>query len=194
MQTWRTSFTQQLFQTRLTSLLGHIEDSLSCRRNVKSWKIFSLLCLLVFGTGKVFHLMVVTFNTTNSNSLQTASDFSISSVWAWSRQTEVGSSSLAGADTKREEKKNSWEGTPLAVQWLRPCASEVGGAGSIPGQGTEIPQAVWCDQTKTKQNSWSTLRINYSVYIAGLSSHFIQSLLLWQPFSLSWPFHQTLCT
>ena len=131
-------------------IYGHTEDSLSCRHNVKSWKIFSLLCFLFLGMGKVFHGMGVTFNTTNSNSLQIANGFSISSVWAWSRQTEVGSSSLPGVDAKREEKKNPWEGTLLAVQWLRPCVSKVGGAGLIPGQGTEIPQAMWCGQTKTK--------------------------------------------
>ena len=29
-------------------------------------------------------------------------------------------------------------GTSLAVQWLRPCASNAGGVGSIPGWGTKI--------------------------------------------------------
>ena len=44
-------------------------------------------------------------------------------------------------------------GTSLVVQWLRPCASNAGGLGSIPGQGTyshmlqlTIPQAA----TKTE--------------------------------------------
>ena len=58
--------------------------------------------------------MVVTFHTTNSNSLQIANDFSISSVWAWSRQREIGSSNLPGADTNREEEKIHGKGLP----WL----------------------------------------------------------------------------
>ena len=33
-------------------------------------------------------------------------------------------------------------GTSLAVQWLRLCASNAGGTGSIPGQGTKIPHAA----------------------------------------------------
>ena len=32
------------------------------------------------------------------------------------------------------------------VLWLSLCASSEGGAGSIPGQGTEIPLAVGCSQ------------------------------------------------
>jgi len=33
-------------------------------------------------------------------------------------------------------------GTSLAVQWLRLCASNSGGTGSVPGWGTEIPQTT----------------------------------------------------
>ena len=29
------------------------------------------------------------------------------------------------------------------VQWLTPCASTAEGTGSMPGQGTKIPCAVW---------------------------------------------------
>lgn len=36
--------------------------------------------------------------------------------------------------------------TSLAVRQLRPHASIAGGRGSIPGQGAEIPQAVWQGQ------------------------------------------------
>ena len=39
-------------------------------------------------------------------------------------------------------------GTSLAVQWLGLRASTAGGTGSIPGQGTKIPHAVWCSQKK----------------------------------------------
>ena len=34
------------------------------------------------------------------------------------------------------------KGTSLAVQWLRLQASTEGGAGSIPGRGTQIPHAA----------------------------------------------------
>ena len=52
--------------------------------------------------------------------------------------------------------KNSC-GTSLVVQWLRLCASPIGVAGSIPGQGTKIPHAVQHGPkrkktTMTKQN------------------------------------------
>ena len=42
-------------------------------------------------------------------------------------------------------------GTSLAVQWLRLYASNAGGVGSIPGQGTKIPHAMWPkDKSKSK--------------------------------------------
>ena len=37
----------------------------------------------------------------------------------------------------------------MEVQWLGLCASTAGDMGSIPGQGTKIPHAVWHGQ---KQN------------------------------------------
>ena len=36
--------------------------------------------------------------------------------------------------------------TSLVVKRLKLCASNAGGAGSIPGQGTMIPHAVWHGQ------------------------------------------------
>ena len=42
-------------------------------------------------------------------------------------------------------KGNIW--TSLAVQWLRLCTSNAGGAGSNPGQGTKIPRAMRRSQT-----------------------------------------------
>ena len=41
--------------------------------------------------------------------------------------------------------------TCLAVQWLRLHASTLGGAGSISGQGTKIPQATQCGQKNKKK-------------------------------------------
>ena len=43
------------------------------------------------------------------------------------------------------------EGTSLVVQWLRLCASNSGGTGSIPGQGTKSPHAAWHGQKKKKK-------------------------------------------
>ena len=39
-------------------------------------------------------------------------------------------------------------GTSLVAQWLRLCASTVGGMGSIPGGGTKILHAAQCGQIK----------------------------------------------
>jgi len=41
-------------------------------------------------------------------------------------------------------------GTSLAVQWLRICTSIAGSTGSIPGQGTKIPHALWSSQNINK--------------------------------------------
>ena len=53
-------------------------------------------------------------------------------------------------------------GTSLAVQWLRLCTSNAGGAGSIPSQGTKIPHAVQCDQKQIKWNEtkWNETKWN----------------------------------
>ena len=43
-------------------------------------------------------------------------------------------------------------GTSPVVRWLRLCASNAGGVGSIPGQGTKTPHATKHDQkTRTKK-------------------------------------------
>ena len=43
-------------------------------------------------------------------------------------------------------------GTSLAVQWLPHHASNAGGTGLIPGQGTRIPQAAWGSKKKKKKS------------------------------------------
>ena len=45
-----------------------------------------------------------------------------------------------------KKKKNFFLETSLAVQWLGLQDLTAKGQGSIPGQGTKIPQAPGCDQ------------------------------------------------
>ena len=46
-------------------------------------------------------------------------------------------------------------GTSLLVQWLRLCASSVGGPGSNPGQGTKISHAAQHSQKIKKKKKKS---------------------------------------
>ena len=39
----------------------------------------------------------------------------------------------------------------VKVQWLGLCTSTAGDVGSIPGRGSQIPQAFWCGQKKKKK-------------------------------------------
>ena len=49
---------------------------------------------------------------------------------------------------------NPHPGTSLVIHWLRLHATNAGGMGSIPDQGSKIPHAVWYSQKKkTKQNT-----------------------------------------
>ena len=41
-------------------------------------------------------------------------------------------------------------GTSLSARWLRLSASNAGGLGLIPSQGTKIPHAPWCSRKKKK--------------------------------------------
>ena len=76
---------------------------------------------------------------------------------------------------------NDWEkqslkthpGIPLAVKWLRLCASNSGDLSLIPGRGTKIPHAVGCGQ-KIKKKFFNEKKkthpiigdsLYYSVYI-----------------------------
>ena len=51
--------------------------------------------------------------------------------------------------------KNESYGTSPAVQWLGLRTSNAGGAGSIPGRGTEIPHATGCGQKLKKKKKKS---------------------------------------
>ena len=42
-------------------------------------------------------------------------------------------------------------GTSLVVQWLRLCTSNARVMGSVPGCGTKMPHAVWCDPLPPKK-------------------------------------------
>ena len=44
-------------------------------------------------------------------------------------------------------------GISLAVQWLRNCAANAGGVGSIPAWGTKNPHVTWCSQKILKKKS-----------------------------------------
>ena len=48
-------------------------------------------------------------------------------------------------------------GTSLAIQWLRLCASNAGGTGSIPGQGTKILCAMRHNQKMKQQKKAATV-------------------------------------
>ena len=59
--------------------------------------------------------------------------------------------------------KGAARGTSLEVQWLRLLASNAGGAGSIPGQGTKIPHVAWHGQKlkiKKKKKEEEETRLN----------------------------------
>ena len=45
------------------------------------------------------------------------------------------------------------QGNSLAIQWLRLCTLTAEGLGSIPGQGTKIPQAMRHGQKKKKKRA-----------------------------------------
>ena len=42
-------------------------------------------------------------------------------------------------------------GNSLAIQWLGPCILISKGLGSISGQGTKIPQAIWSSQKENRK-------------------------------------------
>ena len=50
----------------------------------------------------------------------------------------------------------------LEVEWLRLQAYSAGGMGSIPGQGTKVPQATWCSKKFFKKRFY--IKRRYSLY------------------------------
>ena len=59
-----------------------------------------------------------------------------------------------GSAVRHGPLQRAWgPGTSLAVQWLGLCASTAGGPGSIPGQGTEIPQVMPCSPKQTNKQT-----------------------------------------
>ena len=66
-------------------------------------------------------------------------------------RSQISNLTLQPKELEKEEQtklKASGRGTFLAVQWLRLRASNAGGVGSIPGQGTKILLATWHSQKK----------------------------------------------
>ena len=55
---------------------------------------------------------------------------------------------------------NVGSGTSLVAQWLRHCASNAGGSGSIPGWGTENPHDIWASLSKHKPQRDSVFKRN----------------------------------
>ena len=65
-------------------------------------------------------------------------------------------------------------GTSLVDQCLRLCASNAGGAGSIPGRGTKIPQATWRSQkAKNNNKKFFAYVFNWVVFIVDCMSFYI---------------------
>ena len=63
--------------------------------------------------------------------------------------TQAKTTNGIGSEVSSKEGKS---GNSLAVQWLGLCASTAGGPGSIPGRGTEIPQATRHSQKQKKES------------------------------------------
>ena len=61
------------------------------------------------------------------------------------------------------------------IQWLGLCAFTSEGAGSIPGRGTKIPQAMWCRQKKEKKINRQVLCLVFILYSATLLSALFNS-------------------
>ena len=57
-------------------------------------------------------------------------------------------------------------GTSLAVQWLEVFPFTAEGVGSIPGQGTKIPQAAHVAKKKKKKSVGSCYLPTYGLYMA----------------------------
>ena len=53
--------------------------------------------------------------------------------------------------SEAESVKTNEQGISPVVQWLRLHASNAGGMGSIPGQGTKIPHIVWLGEKSKKK-------------------------------------------
>ena len=54
--------------------------------------------------------------------------------------------------------------TSLVVQWLRICASTVGGLGSVPDWGTKILHATQCRQKSTKYSCYKCTELCVSIH------------------------------
>ena len=57
------------------------------------------------------------------------------------------------------------------VQWLRLYTFTAKGQGSIPGQGTKIPQATWCGQKKNKKQMSQGYSNQNNVVLAQKQTH-----------------------
>ena len=62
---------------------------------------------------------------------------------------------LNNKKTNNPIEKNGQNGNSLAVQWLGLHTSTAEDTGSIPGQGTKIPHAMWCWKKKKRKEKWA---------------------------------------
>ena len=74
-------------------------------------------------------------------------------IWlkTWCRANNTWPSQINTTTKKNQPTTTTKIGEFPAVQWLRLCASNARGLGSILGQGTKILHAVWCDKQQQQQ-------------------------------------------
>lgn len=180
MQTWRNV---PSLAPLPPSLLGHTEDSLSCKTQRESWKIFSSFVSFSFGDGKGIPLDGGNYKF--KLFLQTCKWFPLSPACEPSRQTEVGSSSSWSRHKGGEKKIHGKDSSGCPV--VKTLCVKVGGAGSIPGQ-EQRSHKLWVCETKQNKIHGAFMRINCSVYIAGLVATLFNPSYSDSLSSLSWPF------
>ena len=73
-----------------------------------------------------------------------------------------------------------------AAQWLGLRASSAGGTGLIPGRGTKIPYAAWCDQKK-KVTSTTRCVCTFSVRLLEQQARWMAELGLEQSSEIQRP-------
>ena len=71
-----------------------------------------------------------------------------------------------GCPAHYKPKSAIWDS--LAVRWLRHCASNAGGGGSNPGQGTKIPHATQRGQKIFFNEKYTYIYKQYTIWLSEL--------------------------